>query len=102
MFTKTATIQPKNSNAANKQELRMKKAYADGCAAITNGLGKSATHEEFFDLVLAMADMICRGNGHLSQAEALNNAEVFSERLQLLVVQEEPKPTAAKATARLM
>ena len=92
----------KKHNASNDNEVRIKRAYAHGCTAITKELGANGTHEEFFDLVLAMADMICRGNGHLSQAEALNNAEVFSERLQLLVVQTKPKQGAAKATARLM
>lgn len=80
---------------------RLKKSYAEASAVISKNLGKDGTHEDYFNLMLLMARGICSGNNHLSQAEALHNAQIFSEQLQALVVMT-PAPKAFNQAKRLM
>jgi hypothetical protein len=89
----------KNKNNPNQ---RIKNAYANGRSAIIKALGETATHEEMFDVLLLLAIDVVTGNDHLTNAEAIHNAKVFSEELEQVIIQTGKPQPRQKITSRLM
>lgn len=92
----------KHQNAI-EQDYRFKNAYEVGSAAIKRTLGKNASHEDYFALLVQMAASAVTGNGHLSLEESLHNSKCFGEQLAEIILNNSKLPeNPSTPTQRLM